>query len=206
MRGWLSEPWRAPLQGLPRPFEPRRRRLAAAALSRIGQLPDTGKGSDLAGKARVEGSTGTFPSKARICRATQLPKPDGRPPKRRSIPELRLAGLPVCPLPEGIRRTEPIPGPKAAAPCRGPTRRSNRSEDLTSRTGRNRSSFKTARGIFRSRYPKATAPWNRVSIEPKPGEEDRTRRNPALSRAGKCSREQPGATIQNCQSAAKSCV
>jgi len=35
-----------------------------------------------------------------------------------------------CPLPEGSRRTEPIPGPKAAASCRDPTRRPNRSEDL----------------------------------------------------------------------------
>jgi hypothetical protein len=45
-------------------------------------------------------------------------------------PRTASGGLPACPLPEGSRRTEPIPGPKTAAPCRDPTRRPNRSEDL----------------------------------------------------------------------------
>lgn len=179
MRGWLSKPWRAPLQGLPQPLEPRRRRLAAAALSRIGQLPDTGKGSDLAGKARVEESTGTFPSKTRICRATRLPKPDGRPPKRRSIPELHRMGLSACPLPEGIRRTEPIPGPKAAAPCRGPTLRSNRSEDL------NQQDRKKPRFLQdRSRHLPKLQPEGNRSLEPRPRRTEARRRGPHPPQSG----------------------
>jgi hypothetical protein len=97
---------------------PSRSVLAEPARSRIGQLPDTGKGSGLCRKGVGRSSTGTFPPKARICRATRLPVPDGQPPKRLSAPGPRLARHPILrKLPKEPPGTRPVSGPRAAAPC-----------------------------------------------------------------------------------------
>ena len=58
--------------------------------------PTRRKGSGLCRKGGGRRSTDTSPPKARICRATCLPMPDGPPPKRPSVPEPRLAHHPIC--------------------------------------------------------------------------------------------------------------
>ncbi len=126
LRGGSSGRGRRPCGNLPWPAKPWRSFLAEPARSRIGRLPDTRKGSGLCRKGQGRRSTDAFPPNARNCRATRLPVPDGRPPKRLSVPGSRLANRPASEAPEGTRGTGPVSGPRAAAPCWGQARRPSR--------------------------------------------------------------------------------
>jgi hypothetical protein len=200
LRGGSPGRGRRPCGNLPWPAKPWRSFLAEPARSRIGQLPNTRKRSGLCRKGQGRSSTDAFPPNARNCRATRLPVPDGRPPKRLSVPESRLANHPASETPEGARGTGPVSGPRAAAPCWGPARRPNRQ-------GRREPEFPQDRCASSGSETRRLPVLGTASPdEPKFRGEGRTRRYPALSRARRCSRELPKPTIQNCRAAPKSCV
>src|SRR5690606_35455497 len=175
----------------PLALKPRRGLLAKAALSRIGRLPDTGKGSRPCRKGEGRSSTGTFPPKTRNCRATRFPTPDSPPPKRLAVPEPRPA-LPPLPArnprrgPAGAGRfqarrpADPVAvGPKAGV---GKAREKAEafSEPLASLTIGSPRAPHPSRLRLRRAEARGRGPH---------------RRCPALSRARECSRETPGATI-----------
>ena len=88
--------------------------LAEPARSRMVGPSDTGKESRSCRKGEDRRSTGTSPPKARICRATRLPAPDGVSPRRLTVPAQRL----VChPIPDNPRRGPVEPG---RSPARRP--------------------------------------------------------------------------------------
>jgi hypothetical protein len=105
LRGGSPGRGRYPCGNLPWPAKPWRSFLAEPARSRIGQLPNTRKESGLCRKGQGRSSTDASPPNARNCRATRLPVPDGRPPKRLSVPGSRLANHPASETPEGARGT-----------------------------------------------------------------------------------------------------